>query len=341
MDVQAAQLNLFTAPYLKESTATAWQQFREDYYAYRARGGTVPIRRLINRTVMELYVLRDPQLLDELEERTTPPETRDVAMQDEEHSSDSDSDSSDSDSNDEQAQFTLETLDTASETFINRVNVLFQPIDRREALDKFERLYCATKGSTSENVLRYVYHYQRQLENVGTVRPSVKQLVKTFVANIEPERLRDRVGTYADRTSLNNTFRAAIEQSRYIEQVERERERLKTKKSGDEPQTTRQGKWCKNCRSNTHNTADCRRTKGNKTPKYLLFTMSSANDKSRPVFRVTFDSKEIDALFDTGATANFVDERYVLRRDIVESKTDVVLASGQKISSPGHVDREV
>ncbi|KAG9389441.1 hypothetical protein J8273_8733 [Carpediemonas membranifera] len=56
--------DLFVAPYLKTPTAEAWQEHREQYYAYRSRGGTLGIRLLIARDVWEVLKLRDPTLGD-------------------------------------------------------------------------------------------------------------------------------------------------------------------------------------------------------------------------------------------------------------------------------------
>ncbi len=345
-DLQNLQ-NLMTAPYLKSTAPEAWYAFREDFLAFKARGGSIAIHHLILPTVLEIYYLRDPTLRQIVNFAPTAG-TEPVAITAGDESEDSDA--SDSDSSSESDTEDMEDIpesDVRREAMLmERINIIFQPRDRRDALDRFEKIYCAKTDSTFEAVLKYVFLYQRQLENCAEMRPTTKHIVRTFVDNLEPERLRDRVRTYADRRSLQRTFAAAIEQSRLVEEAEKESRLTKPKRAesgGDS--TPKSSKKCDFCGKTGHIVDQCwkkKKEKGKQGKYSVLFdVMAAENDLDifRPVYDVNLIGrgvvKDTPALLDTGASANFISESLAkeLNADLTEVKTAVRLGSGQKVQS--------
>ncbi|KAG9390150.1 hypothetical protein J8273_8189 [Carpediemonas membranifera] len=331
--------DLFVAPYLKLPTADAWQDHREQYYAYRSRGGSLAIRLLIARDVWEVLKLRDPSL----EEYEVPdhdaPAGDDVPLliQGDANNDGTDSDSSSDDSDDdedeapEQLPVPIPALenDQASVAIICRINAIFQPLDKQDALDSFTRITCKKRGSTYQNALNYVFQYQRQLENCADVKPPTKRLVRQFIGGLEPERLRDRVNTIAPRNDLQAAFKAALEQSRHIEQTQRETRHLDEARAPPaNHQTSRApGKatntvTCSYCHKSGHSAEQCfAKKRAGKSGKYEHCLHVMATDRAG---RKSSASAEIEveiphdnqvshssALIDSGATANFVSHALV------------------------------
>ncbi|KAG9390661.1 hypothetical protein J8273_8027 [Carpediemonas membranifera] len=194
---------------------------------------------------------------------------------------------------------------TGMRLFIDRVNRIFAPLDKQDALDRFDDIKFPD-GNLYESMLTYVFLYSRMIMNCAHVRPKESSLVQKFLTNVRGDRLRERCATYKDKRSFERTAQAAIAQARKAEQAEREGRRSKSK--------------------------------GQAYVDFLLAALTQGKPSqasARPLFPICLLQCPSSALYDTGATANFISEELASSLPIEPSleSHQVQLFTGQKVNT--------
>ncbi len=328
-------LSSFLAPWLNSTKARAWYSFRDSYYAYAHRSQTVvPVYELVSPTVLKIFAIQNSEISDivtvgrtlkqpEADSMRVPmalPAPGDLADGDSESTNEEDSASEADDESNEDEDVTVKSTSThasVNDTFIRLVNALFAPVDRQEALDRFSAIEFryGDKVSLQEAMVTYAYLYQKQLENCGDNLPKTRGLITKFLANITHDRLRERCRTFKKKT-FPDMVRTAVQQARNLELAERE------SKAGNE--SVNDTPYQKVERGTCHDS--CLATF--EIPK-------SGCIQPRPVYDVQIGGETLRALYDTGATTNFISEEAARRLSlpIREEKHRVRLLSGQIINS--------
>ncbi|KAG9394813.1 hypothetical protein J8273_0011 [Carpediemonas membranifera] len=241
------QLSAFLAPYLTSTKPKAWYSFREAFIAHYARNAASKplIFDYVAATVLKIMFLECPDLEDLItraREVTQQPRAapRDPLLflappeSDTDDDTESDTDSSVSDESEHLPVHTPETPNDFNKRFISMVNDIFGPLDRQDALDRFDSITFDTASkNVYESMLYYTLIYQRTLENCASVPPKQSSLVAKFLKGIRNDRLRERCKTFEDKSSIANTMRAALSQAKKMQQAEKESHKSRKKDVND------------------------------------------------------------------------------------------------------------
>ncbi|KAG9389429.1 Chromo (CHRromatin Organization MOdifier) domain [Carpediemonas membranifera] len=131
-------------------------------------------------------------------------------------------------------------------------------------------------------MMHYCLLYRRTLQNCCDVRPKESHLVTKFLSNISDARLRQRCKTEADKRTLRKTMQLSLTQAK-----EQERVRYETKAEAelkDQP-----------CLELTEDYLDA-----------IDEAHSCTDVRDRPIYPIHLGDHKVMALYDTGATANFL-----------------------------------